>query len=75
MPAPLAHGNERAAVRPIKIEQRQARGVHFAFTFVEVGTAAMRARHRLASDLVLVVVLVPALETLEKAHRRPLSRT
>ena len=36
MPAPLAHENERAAVRPIKIEQRQARGVRFAFTFVEV---------------------------------------
>ena len=36
MPAPLAHKNERAAVRPIEIEQRQARGVHFAFTFVEV---------------------------------------
>lgn len=66
MPAPLAHKNERTAVRPIEIEQRQARGVHFTFAFVEVGTAAMRARHRFASDLVLVVVLVPALETLEK---------
>lgn len=36
MPAPLAHENERAAVRPIEIEQRQTRGVHFAFAFVEV---------------------------------------